>query len=91
MDSQSEGLSSLLDTRLFTISGTDTTVGSALAVVAILVATYLVARSMRRVAARIFKRHGVDDDIAVQTTATVLQVVAWLAGIEIVLHLLGIR
>ena len=48
MDWQSD-LSALLGTRLFTISGTDTTVGSALAVVAILVATHLVARSMRRV------------------------------------------
>ena len=91
MDWQSEGVPALLGKRLFTISGTDTTVGSALAVVAILVATHLIARSMRRVAARIFKRHGIDDDIAVQTTATVLQVVVWLAGLEIVLHLLGIR
>jgi small-conductance mechanosensitive channel len=88
---QSEGLSALLDRRLFTISGTDTTAGSALAVVAIMVATHLVARSMRRVAARLYRRHGVDDDIAVQTTATVLQVVVWLVGIEIVLHMLGIR
>jgi small-conductance mechanosensitive channel len=88
---QSEGLSALLDRRLFTISGTDTTAGSALAVVAIMVATHLVARSMRRVAARLYRRHGVDDDIAVHTTATVLQVVVWLVGLEIVLHLLGIR
>ncbi len=90
MDWQSD-LSALLDRRLFTISGTVTTVGSALAIVAILVATHLIARSMRQVAARIFKRHRIDDDIAVQTTATVLQVVVWLVGIEIVLHLLGIR
>jgi len=81
----------LLDLRLFTISGTDTTVGSALAIAAILVVTFLVARTVRRLAGHHFSRHGVDDDIAVHTTATVLQVVVWLVGIEVVLHVLGIR
>jgi len=84
-------LSALLRVRLFTIGGTDTTVGSALAVAAILVITYLVARAVRRLARRHFSRHGIDDDIALQTTAMVLQVVVWLVGIEVVLHLLGIR
>jgi hypothetical protein len=51
-------LTELLRVRLFTISGTDTTVGSALAVVAILVVTYLVARTARRLAGHYFNRHG---------------------------------
>jgi len=84
-------LSALLHVRLFTIGGTNTTVGSALAVAAILVVTYLVARAVRRLAGRHFSRRGIDDDIALQTTAMVLQVVVWLVGIEVVLHLLGIR
>jgi len=84
-------LTELLGVRLFTISGTDTTVGSVLAVVAILVVTYLVARTVRRRAAYHFNRHGIDDDLAVQTAATVLQLVTWLIGIELVLHVLGIR
>jgi len=84
-------LTALLSVRLFTISGTDTTVGSALAIVAILVVTYAVARSVRRLAGRHFSRRGIDDDIAVQTTAMVLQIVVWLVGIEVVLHILGIH
>ena len=65
-------LSALPHVRLFTIGGTGTTVGSALA-------------------GRHFSRRGIDDDIALQTTAMVLQVVVWLVGIEVVLHILGIR
>ena len=90
MDWQTQ-LTALLRVRLFTISGTDTTVGSALAVVAILVVTYLVARSVRRLAGYHFSRHGIDDDLALQTTTTVMQLVTWLVGIELVLHLLGIH
>ncbi len=90
MDWQSR-LTALLGVRLFTISGVDTTVGSALAIAAILVVTYLVARSVHRLARHHFSRLGVDDDIALQTTALVLQVVVWFIGIEVVLHLLGIR
>ena len=84
-------LTTLLRVRLFTIGDTDTTVGSALAVVAILVVTYLLVRTVRRLAKRHFSRHEIDDDIALHTTAMVLQVVVWLVGIEVVLHLLGIR
>jgi small-conductance mechanosensitive channel len=84
-------LTALLRVRLFTISDTDTTVGSALAVVAILVVTYLVARTVRRLTGHYFNRHGIDDDLALQTTTTVLQLVVWLVGIEVVLHILGVH
>lgn len=90
MDWQSD-LPTLLDTRLFTISGTVTTIGSALAIGGILVTTHLVSRFTRRFAARYFSRHGVDDDIALRTTAALLQIGVWLVGVEVVLHLLGIR
>ena len=65
-------LTAMLRVRLFTIGDTDTTVGSALAVVAILVVTYLVARSVRRLVGYRFSRHKIDDDLALQTTATVM-------------------
>jgi potassium efflux system protein len=84
-------LSELLAVRLFTISGIDTTVGSALAIVTILAATYLLGRIVRRLAGYHFSRHGIDDKLAIQTAATVMQVVVWLIGIEVVFHLLGIR
>ena len=84
-------LTSLLGVQLFSIGDTDTTVGSALAIVAILVVTYLVARTARRQAGHNFTRHGIDDDLALQTTVTVMQLVTWLVGIELVLHLLGIH
>jgi hypothetical protein len=41
-------LSTLLGVRLFTVSGTDTTAGSALTIVVILAVTYAVACSVRR-------------------------------------------
>jgi len=84
-------LTALLGVRLFSIGDTDTTVGSALAIVTILVVTYLVARKVSRLASHSLSRRGVDDDLALQTTTTVMQLVTWLVGIEVVLHLLGIR
>jgi small-conductance mechanosensitive channel len=90
MDRQTR-LTELLHVRLFSIGETDFTVGSAVAVASILVVTYVLARALRRVAGHHLRRRGVDDDITLQTTATVLQLVVWLVGIEVVLHILGIR
>ena len=84
-------LTALLRVRLFTINGTDTTVGSALAIAAILVVTFVVARTVRRMVGHLFSRRVVDDDIALGTTTTIVQLGVWLIGIEVVLHLLGIH
>ena len=64
-------LTELLRVRLFSIGDTDTTVGSALAIVAILVVTYLVARTARRLAGHYCTRHGIDDDVLVYEALTV--------------------
>jgi len=83
-------LTALLNVRLFSISGTDTTVGSALTIAVIVAAAYLLARNVHRLVAHNFRRRGMHDDIALAAMTSVLQVVVWLIGVEIGLKLLGV-
>jgi len=87
----SERLKVWLPLHLFSIGGTEFTAGSALAVATVLAITYLAARILSRVATHHLTRHGVEDEIALRTATAVLQGAIWLTGIDVVLHLLGIR
>jgi len=84
-------LGNLLETPIFTIGSTETTVGRALVVVGVLLVTILIARLARRLTIRHFKRHDAGDPVAVKSTASLIGLIVVVIGIEIALHILGIR
>jgi len=81
----------LLGKQLFTIGSTQTTVGRALAVAAILLVTFLVAALVRRQILRHFEKHDAGDEVAAKSTARIVAAVVLFIGLEIALHILGLR
>ncbi|NHZ73495.1 MAG: mechanosensitive ion channel [Nitrospirae bacterium] len=84
-------LQELLAEPIFTIGSTQTTLGRALVVVAVLLVTFGLARLVRRSTLRHFEKHDAGDDVAAKSTANIIAVVVLLVGLEIALHLLGLR
>jgi small-conductance mechanosensitive channel len=84
-------LAALLQTPLFTIGSTETTVGRVLVVAAIALLTLWVAHVARRLAVRHFERRGMPDEGEVRWVSKVMGFGVLLIGLEIALHILGIR
>lgn len=73
------------------IGNTQTTVGSWLAVLGVLLATLIIAWGARRLLRR-FLTHATDHEVADPGFYNLLlQIVIWLIGLELALHLIGIR
>jgi potassium efflux system protein len=75
---------------------TQTTVGSLLAVVVVVLGTLLLSRYVHRAIAGYFQRLASNDDMAVDNIAasmygSVARIIVWFIGLEIVLHILGIH
>jgi small-conductance mechanosensitive channel len=81
----------MLGWNLFTIGATQTTLGSLLGVVAVVLATMLLARLVGKSATRFFERLATKDDKAANAYGIVVKLLVWVIGFEIALHLLGIR
>jgi small-conductance mechanosensitive channel len=86
-----DSLNKILGWPLFTIGGTQTVFGSLLAAILIVVATLLIAKLARKSVQRLARRSHVEDANDGRTCGIVVQVIIWLIGIEIALHILGIR
>ncbi|MGB6368879.1 MAG: mechanosensitive ion channel domain-containing protein [Thermoanaerobaculia bacterium] len=84
-------LSNLLETPIFTIGSTETTVGRALVVVAVILATLWLALLARRLTIRHFERYDAGDPVAVKSTASLIATIVVVIGFDIALHILGIR
>jgi small-conductance mechanosensitive channel len=84
-------LSEVLAWPLFSIGDEQTTVGSLLAVVAVIFVTALTARLARKTLHTIFTGPGKDDQDSARSYGVVAQLLIWLIGIEIALHLLGLQ
>ncbi|GMR06622.1 MAG: hypothetical protein BMS9Abin25_1234 [Gammaproteobacteria bacterium] len=81
---------------IFSIGQTQITTGSLLAVVVIMLVTSLLSHLLSRSVSRYFQRlassdSSATDDIAVSMYGSVVRVIIWFVGIEIVLHILGIH
>jgi small-conductance mechanosensitive channel len=81
----------LLNQHLFTVGSTDVTVGLALAGAVVVIATWVLARLAKRITVRHYERHGVEDDVAAKTAAKLVALVVVIVGVDIVLHIFGIR
>lgn len=86
-----DSLNKILGWPLFTIGGTQTVFGSLLAAILIVVATLLIAKLARKSVQRLARRSHVEDANDGRVCGIVIQVIIWLIGIEIALHILGIR
>jgi small-conductance mechanosensitive channel len=84
-------LQGFLAEPIFTIGSTQTTVGRALVVVAVLLISFWLALLVRRITLRHFEKHDAGDEVAAKTTARIIAAVVLLIGLEIALHLLGLR
>ena len=86
-----DAIDNVLGWSLFSIGDTQTTVGSLLGVVAVVLATLLLARLAGKATTGFFERLTTKDDAVAKTYGTVAKLVVWVIGFEIALHLLGIR
>ena len=84
-------LATLLQTPLFTVGSTETTVGRVLVVAAIVLVTLWAAHVTRRLTVKHFERRGIPDEGEVRWISKVMQFGVLLIGLEIALHILGIR
>ena len=84
-------LSELLQTSLFTIGSTETTVARALVVAAIILTTLWAAHIVRRLMVRHFERHGMHRDLEVRSFSRLIAILVLLIGFEVSLHTLGIH
>jgi len=84
-------MNEILAKPLFSIGATEITMGKALLVLVVVLATLLVARWVRRLTIRHFERHDAGDEAAVLSSATLIAFVILLIGLELTLHILGIR
>lgn len=65
--------------------------GRALVVVAVMLVTIWLAWLVRRLTIGHFDRHGVKDEVAVKSAATLIAIVVLFIGLEVALHLVGLR
>ena len=84
-------LSRILQTKLFTIGTTDTTVARVVVLVAIAFAVWWLARIAQRLTVHFFTRRGTRDELATQSISKLARFIVMVVGLEVMLHILGIR
>ena len=80
----------VLSDPLFSVGTAKISVGEALAVVATLIITFLLARAARQLTIRHFERHDVKDEVSIRTSSNAIAIVVVAIGVEIALTILGI-
>jgi small-conductance mechanosensitive channel len=84
-------LGELLQTTLFTIGATETSVARALVALGVVLGALGAAWATRRLSYRHFERRGERDSVAAQALANAASLVVLLIGLDVALHLIGIR
>ncbi len=84
-------INKILNWNLFVIGDTQTTLGSLLGVVAVILGTMLVVRIASRATTRFFERLTSKGDKAVSVYGRLVKVIVWVVALEICLNMLGIR
>ena len=86
-----DAIDKLLGLPLFSIGDTQTTVGVALASVGVVFVTLLVGQLVQKAVQGFFEKIHAKDHDAARAYGIIVQVVVWVVGFELALHLLGIR
>lgn len=81
----------LIDLPLFTLDQSQVTIGGLLAVLAVLLGTYVATRVADRAINRYLKRHSRGDAEVPGVYTTIIKVIIWFVGLEIALKILGIQ
>ena len=80
-----------LDRPLFSLGSLDATVGTIFIAAVVLIVTIVLAWAVKRLTIRHFERHEADNEVAVRTLAKLLALVVFLVGLDLVLHIFGLR
>lgn len=80
-----------LDQPVFSLGTGTATVGMIVTAAVVVMTTLAVAWIVKRSTIRYFERHEAGDAVAVATLAKILAVVVFLVGLDIVLHIFGLR
>jgi potassium efflux system protein len=86
-----DSLDKILGWPLFNIGNAQTTAGMLLAAFLVIIATLLLAYLVRKAVQRFFLRMHNQDDHAARVFSISAQLIIWLIGFELILHLFGIR
>ncbi len=81
----------VLSDPFFSVGSTQVSVGEALAVVATLIVTFLLARAARQLTTRHFERHDVKDNVSIRIYSNAIAFIVVAIGVEIALTILGIH
>ncbi len=84
-------LSKILGWPLFTVGDTVTTLGSLLTILAVIVATLLLGRIARKTVQVLVDRLHHEHESSSRVYGVIAQLIVWVIGFELALHLLGIR
>lgn len=84
-------IKSILSVPVFTIGEMQTSLGTLISAAIVVFATLLIARLARRSVQRMLTRFSEKEPETVRFSAIVVQVIIWVVGFEIALHLLGIH
>lgn len=86
-----DALNKLLSWPLFSVGDTVTTLGSLLAALAVIAATLMLARLVRKRVQNLVERLHHEDAATARIYAVIAQLIIWVIGFELALHLMGIH
>ena len=84
-------MTEFLDQPLFSLGATPITVGMIVAAMVVAVASLIAARVVKQLTIRHFEKQDSGDELAVESLAKLMAALVLLVGLEIVLHIFGLR
>jgi len=86
-----DALKNFLAMPMFTIGDTQSTLGTLLATAIVVIATLFIGRLAKKAVQRLLNRFSENESGTVRVSGIVVQLIIWIIGFEIALHLLGIQ
>lgn len=86
-----DALKNLLAMPMFTIGDTQSTLGTLLATAIVVIATLFIGHQAKKAVQRLLNRFSEKESGTVRVSGIVVQLIIWIIGFEIALHLLGIQ
>jgi len=86
-----DAMNNLLAMPMFTVGDTQSTLGTLLATVIVVIATLFIGRLAKKAVQRLLNKFSEKESGTVRILGIVVQLIIWVIGFEIALHLLGIQ